>query len=346
LTLGFARRFASYKRPNLLLHDPGRLLRLLTNAKCPVQLIIAGKAHPADEVGKALIQQWKQFISQTEARHHVIFLSDYDMQLTQQLVQGVDVWLNTPRRPWEACGTSGMKVLVNGGLNLSELDGWWAEAYTPALGWALGDGEEHADEDAWDAIEANALYDLLEQEVIPEFYSRDKQGIPVKWVAKMRASMSTLTPQYSSSRAVIDYTEQYYLPAANAYHERASKTAEVGESIVNWRHALDQKWASLRFGDLKIEKIGEEYSVEVQVYLDGLGSDAVKVELYANGIDDASPEIIEMTCMHQLIGAINGYAYHINLPATRPASDYTARIIPFHIGVSTPLEASHILWQC
>ena len=140
LTLGFARRFATYKRPNLLLHDPERLLRLLTNPQRPVQLIIAGKAHPADQAGQALIQQWTRFIRRPEVRPHVIFLADYDMLLTEHLVQGVDVWINTPRRPWEACGTSGMKVLVNGGLNLSELDGWWAEAYTPEVGWALGDG--------------------------------------------------------------------------------------------------------------------------------------------------------------------------------------------------------------
>ena len=141
LTLGFARRFATYKRPNLLLHDPERLLRLLTNPQRPVQLILAGKAHPADQAGQALIQEWTHFIRRPEARPHVIFLSDYDMLLTEHLVQGVDVWINTPRRPWEACGTSGMKVLVNGGINLSELDGWWAEAYTPEVGWALGDGQ-------------------------------------------------------------------------------------------------------------------------------------------------------------------------------------------------------------
>ena len=146
LTLGFARRFATYKRPNLLLHDPQRLLRLLTNPQRPVQLIIAGKAHPADQAGQALIQEWIHFIRQPETRPHVIFLSDYDMLLTEHLVQGVDVWINTPRRPWEACGTSGMKVLVNGGINLSELDGWWAEAYTPEVGWALGDGQEHGDD--------------------------------------------------------------------------------------------------------------------------------------------------------------------------------------------------------
>ena len=154
LTLGFARRFATYKRPNLLLHDPARLLRLLANPERPVQLIIAGKAHPEDQAGQALIQEWIQFIRQPETRPHIIFLSDYDMLLTEHLVQGVDVWINTPRRPWEASGTSGMKVLVNGGINLSELDGWWAEAYTPEVGWALGDGKEHGDDPAWDAVEA------------------------------------------------------------------------------------------------------------------------------------------------------------------------------------------------
>ncbi len=159
----------------MLLHDPQRLLRLLTNPQRPVQLIIAGKAHPADQAGQALIQEWMQFIRRPEARPHAIFLSDYDMLLTEHLVQGVDVWINTPRRPWEACGTSGMKVLVNGGINLSELDGWWAEAYTPEVGWALGDGQEHGDDPAWDAAEAEALYDLLEREVIPEFYTRDEQ---------------------------------------------------------------------------------------------------------------------------------------------------------------------------
>src|ERR1035437_6863460 len=177
LTLGFARRFATYKRPNMLLHDPQRLLRMLTNPQRPVQLIIAGKAHPADQEGQALIWQWMQFIRRPDARQHVIFLSDYDMLLTDHLVQGVDLWINTPRRPWEACGTSGMKVLVNGGINLSELDGWWAEAYSPEVGWAIGDGQEHGEDPGWEAKEADTLYTLLEAEVSPEFYERDKSGI-------------------------------------------------------------------------------------------------------------------------------------------------------------------------
>src|SRR5262249_14211590 len=193
LTLGFARRFASYKRPNLLLHDPSRLLRLLTNRERPVQLIVAGKAHPADGEGQALIREWTQKTRKAEWAEHVIFLTDYDVLLAERLVQGVDVGINTPRRPWEASGTSGMKVLVNGGVNLSELDGWWAEAYSPEIGWALGDGKEHGNDPAWDAAEAQALYDLLEREVIPAFYARDVRGIPMGWVARMRESMPRLT---------------------------------------------------------------------------------------------------------------------------------------------------------
>ena len=264
LTLGFARRFATYKRPNLLLHDPERLLRLLTNPERPVQLIIAGKAHPADQAGQALIQEWMHFIRQPEARPHVIFLSDYDMLLTEHLVQGVDVWINTPRRPWEASGTSGMKVLVNGGINLSELDGWWAEAYTPEVGWALGDGQEHGDDPAWDAVEADALYDLLEREVIPEFYTRDEQGIPTAWVARMRESMARLTPRFSANRTVREYTEQHYLPAAAAYRSALPIKAQWAGKWSIGSSSLEQKWATLRFGEVKVETDGEQHVFEVR----------------------------------------------------------------------------------
>lgn len=345
LTLGFARRFASYKRPNLLLHDPDRLLRLLTNPQRPVQLIMAGKAHPADLEGQALIQKWMHFIRQPQVRPHVIFLSDYDMDLTEQLVQGVDVWLNTPRRPWEACGTSGMKVLVNGGLNLSELDGWWAEAYTPEVGWALGDGHEHGDDPEWDARDANALYELLENEVIPEFYKRDEQGIPVAWVNRMRASMSQLTPQFSTNRAVCEYTEKHYLPAAASYLQRAANKGAMGTEIVNWQHDLAHKWNGLRFGEVKVETAGDKLIFEAQVYLDGLKPESVRVELYANGVCGGAAEKIEMQRLRELVGATNGYIYHAEITASRQAADYTPRIIPHHDSVSTPLESARILWQ-
>jgi starch phosphorylase len=345
LTLGFARRFATYKRPNLLLHDPERLLRLLTNPQRPVQLILAGKAHPADQDGQALIRQWIQFIRRPEARRHVIFLSDYNMLLSEHLVQGVDVWINTPRRPWEACGTSGMKVLVNGGINLSELDGWWAEAYTPEVGWALGDGQEHGDDPAWDAVEAETLYGLLEREVIPEFYARDAQGIPGAWVSRMRESMAQLTPRFSASRAVREYTEEHYLPAASAYRARAADKGAIGAAIVDWRDALAQKWSALRFGEVKLETNGGQRIFELQVYLDNLDPEAVRVELYADGADGAAPERVQMQRVRQLVGAINGYAYRAGVPAIRPATDYTARVIPQRDGAAVPLEDAHILWQ-
>jgi starch phosphorylase len=345
LTLGFARRFATYKRPNLLLHDPDRLLRLLSNPRRPVQLIMAGKAHPADQAGQALIQQWTHFIRRPEVRPHAIFLSDYDMLLTQELVQGVDVWLNTPRRPWEACGTSGMKVLVNGGINLSELDGWWAEAYAPEVGWALGDGQEHGDDPAWDAAEAEALYDLLEREVTREFYTRDDQGIPGAWVARMRESMARLTPRFSTNRTVREYTEQHYLPAASAYLARAVDRGAIGVEMVNWQHALNEKWTALRFGEVKLETDGEQHVFEVQAYLDDLDPEAVRVELYANGVNGSAPELVEMKRVRQLVGAANGYAYRTRVPAARPATDYTARVIPHRDGVAVPLEDTRILWQ-
>ncbi len=345
LTLGFARRFATYKRPNLLLHDPERLLRLLSDPRRPVQLIMAGKAHPADAAGQALIQQWTQFVRRPEVRPHAIFLSDYDMRVTEQLVQGVDVWLNTPRRPWEACGTSGMKVLVNGGINLSELDGWWAEAYTPQVGWALGDGQEHDDDPAWDAIEANALYDLLEREVIPEFYTRDELGIPQAWVARMRDSMASLTPRFSSTRAVREYTEQYYLPAAAAYRERAADQGASGAAMVQWRRALTEKWRALRFGEVKVQTDDAQHVFEIQTYLDDLDPQAVRVELYADGRDGQAPERVQMTCVRQLVGTTNGYAYRAGVPAARAATDYTVRLIPARDGVAVPLEAAPILWQ-
>ena len=345
LTLGFARRFATYKRPNLLLHDPERLLRLLTDPKRPVQLILAGKAHPADQAGQALIQEWTHFIRRPEARPHVIFLSDYDMLLTEHLVQGVDVWINTPRRPWEACGTSGMKVLVNGGINLSELDGWWAEAYTPEVGWALGDVREHGDDPAWDAVEAEALYDLLERQVIPEFYTRDKKGIPTAWVARMRESMASLTPRFSANRSVREYTEQHYLPAATIYRERAAHKGVMGRQMVDWRHSLEQEWATLHFGEVKIVSNGKQHVFEVQIYLNDLDPQMVRVELYADGVNGGDPVRQEMKLARQPVAADGVFVYHAQAPAARPARDYTASVIPNYDSVAVPLEAAQILWQ-
>ena len=345
LTIGFARRFATYKRPNLLLHDPHRLLRLLTNPQFPVQLIISGKAHPADQEGQNLIKEWIRFIRQNGVHPPVIFLSDYDMQISENLVCGVDVWINTPRRPWEASGTSGMKVLVNGGINLSELDGWWAEAYTPEVGWALGDGKEHGDDPSWDAIEAGQLYDLLEQKVVPEFYDRNKKGIPVKWIARMRESMAQLTPRFSADRTVREYTEQHYLPAASAYLERTASKGEKGKQIADLLRNLDQKWGSMHFGEVKFESVDQYNKIEAQIYFGDLNPDTLQLELFANGIDGESPQVQKMIRGAKIEGSDNAYYYNASVSSGCPATDYTPRVIPNLPGVSVPLETNLILWQ-
>jgi starch phosphorylase len=236
-----------------------------------------------------------------------------------------------------------MKVLVNGGLNLSELDGWWAEAYTPDVGWALGDGQEHHDDPAWDAAEADALYGLLEREVIPEFYARDEHGIPTAWLARMRNSMAGLTLRFSADRAVREYTEQHYLPAAAAYLRRAADNGAMGTNLADWRRSLELEWAALRFGEVKVETSGGQHAFEVQVYLGDLDPSAVRVELYADGADGPAPR--EMLRVGPLAGAEGGYVYSVSAPATRPAGDYTPRAIPSHAGAAVPLEAAQILWQ-
>jgi glycogen phosphorylase len=345
LTLGFARRFATYKRPNLLLHDPERLVRLLTNPQQPVQFILAGKAHPADAAGQALIGEWVRFVRRHDVRPHAIFLADYDMQLTEQLVQGVDVWINTPRRPWEASGTSGMKVLVNGGLNLSELDGWWAEAYAPDVGWALGDGREHGEDAAWDAAEAGRLFDLLERDIIPEFYQRDGQGIPRSWVARVRESMARLTPAYSANRSVREYVEQCYLPAAAAYQRRAQRNGALGAEIVDWRAAIEYNWPAVRFGRVTVETLAAGHQFTVQVFLGALRPQSVRVELYAEAAGDAAAVRQRMQRSVGNTGAAGGEVYIASVPASRPARDYTARIVPDFPTVDVPLEAPYILWQ-
>ena len=238
-----------------------------------------------------------------------------------------------------------MKVLVNGGINLSELDGWWAEAYMPDLGWAIGDGQEHGTDPGWDAAEAEMLYDRLEREVIPEFYARDDNGIPTAWVARMRESMARLTPRFSADRAVREYTEQHYLPAANAYHSRvANKGANVG-STADWRHGLDQKWTALRFGRVKIETRDGQHLFEVPVCLDGLDPKTVRVELYADGVMGGAPVCQEMKSLCQPAGASGRFIYSAAVSAARPAADYTARVIPYRNGVAVPLEDARILWQ-
>jgi starch phosphorylase len=346
LTLGFARRFATYKRPNLLLLDPERLVRLLRDPQRPVQLVLAGKAHPQDLPGQALIQQWNDFIRRPEVRDRVVFLSDYDMLLTQELVQGVDLWINTPRRPWEACGTSGMKVLVNGGLNLSELDGWWAEAYSPEVGWAIGDGKEHGEDPAWDAAEAEFLYSLLEREVIPEFYERNESGMPTKWLGRIRESMARLTPEFSATRAIREYTEGHYLPAASDYRDRAAQEGALGNRLIQWQKNIARHWSSVRFGSVDVRTHDGQHFFRLEVIPGNLAPDELRVELYAEPNQKSASVAVEvMTACKACANPGGALLYSAEVPTGRPASDYTPRIIPHHPSASVPLEAAQILWQ-
>jgi starch phosphorylase len=267
------------------------------------------------------------------------------MLLAERIVEGVDVWINTPRRPWEASGTSGMKILPNGGVNLSELDGWWAEAYQPEVGWALGDGKEHGDDPAWDAAEAGQLYDILEHEVIARFYDRDEDGTPRKWIAMMRESMARLTPEFSANRAVREYTEKYYLPAADIYHRRQVSHGALAAQVVHRRNAVVEHWPKLHFGQVYSETIGDIHNFRVQVYLDELEPDAVLIELYAQARNGESLVRQTMDRRDRLVGSVNAFIYSAEVPSSRSADDYTPRIVPAFDDVHVPLEAKEILWQ-
>jgi starch phosphorylase len=237
-------------------------------------------------------------------------------------------------------------VLVNGGLNLSELDGWWAEAYSPEVGWALGDGYEHDDILAWDATEAEALYSVLENEVIPEFYTRDKEGIPTTWVQKMRESMAGLTPRFSAARTVFEYTENHYLPAAIAYQERAANNGALGVKIINWKSTINKYWKNIRFGEVTIISDKKNHLFNAEVFLGELDPETVRVELFAEGTDRHEPGLIYEMSISKKFSEISGtYLYAASIPATRDANDYTPRILPFYPGVKVPLECNHILWK-
>jgi glycogen phosphorylase len=238
-----------------------------------------------------------------------------------------------------------MKVLVNGGLNLSELDGWWAEAYAPDVGWALGDGQDHRDDPAWDAAEAEALYTLLERDMIPAFYTQDQHGIPTGWIAKMRASMARLTPRFSTNRVVREYTEKYYVPAAAAYRTRAADRGRLGAQLVAWRQALDAHWPEARFGAVSVETHGAEWRVTVAVRLGGLDPETVRVELYADPVNDGEPERHAMQRIRKLDEHDQSYEYCLSIPAARAIADYTPRLLPHHSSASISLEARDILWQ-
>jgi starch phosphorylase len=344
LTLGFARRFAEYKRPTLLLKDPGRLKRILLDPRRPVQLVAAGKAHPMDDEGHRLVQEMARFAEDPEIRDRVVFLEDYDMMEAARFITGIDVWLNTPRRPFEACGTSGMKVLVNGGLNFSELDGWWARAYRPGFGWALGDGKLH-EEPAWDGEEAGRLYGILENEIVAEFYERDAQGLPRRWLKRVRESMAHLTPRFSSNRMLREYVQAAYLPAAASWRRRRADGVRLAREIEERFSRLREGWPTLRFGELRVARSGEVLAFKAELYGGEIPAESLAVELYAEGPPGGEPVRVPMRRTGSIVGSFGGYFYEAEVPAKRPAQDYTPRVLPHHPDASIPIENPLILWR-
>ena len=262
------------------------------------------------------------------------------MITAEYLVQGVDLWINTPRRPWEACGTSGMKILVNGGLNPSELDGWWAEAYSPEVGWSLNGLESELS----DHQQAQLLLELLENEIVPDFYDRNASGIPERWVTKMRASMVTLTPYFSANWMVREYTERFYLPLAENYHKRTANNAGLGLSLTIWLARLDDLWPKIHIDHIEIEQRDNQHFFSLQIYLGDLTAQDVTVEVYSDPTHNDTKNVHAMRLDHPLPGAVNGYAYSLSIRSTRPILDYTPRLRPNHPDCLIPLETHHILW--
>jgi len=247
LTIGFARRFATYKRANLLFRDVERLMRILSNAECPVQIVVAGKAHPADTQGKELIRDIVHFARENGAAKRVVFIENYNIAVARYMVQGCDVWLNTPRRGMEASGTSGMKAALNGVLNCSILDGWWDEAWEKDLGWAIGSGESYTNYDYQDQVESQALYDLLEKQIVPMFYDRDQLGVPRRWIAAMKNCMRYLAPMFNTNRMVQEYAEQFYLPAHRRGKMMMADRLQASRDLASYVHHLRTHWSKLRF---------------------------------------------------------------------------------------------------
>ncbi len=296
LTIGFARRFATYKRGTLLLRDLERLGRILNNPSRPVQIIFAGKAHPADFEGKELIRQIVQLSLQEGFRHRIVFIEDYDLAVARRMVQGVDVWLNTPRRPMEASGTSGMKVAFNGGLNMSVLDGWWPEGYRGNNGWAVGKGEVYDDIEYQNEVEGRAIYDLLEKEIVPLFYDRGHDGIPRGWLATMKASLQTICPTFSTERMIQEYTERFYLPAYEQWQELYDSDQELARNLAQWKIKIERLWPQVKIDETEAQingeiTVGVMIPVKTRVFTGDIPPGDIAVDVYF-GILDSRGNII------------------------------------------------------
>ena len=352
LTIGFGRRFATYKRANLLMSDPDRLDALINDPERPVQIIFSGKAHPADEPGKSLIKSIANLRHDPRFSGRIVFVEDYDINVCRHLIQGVDVWLNNPLRLHEASGTSGMKAAINGVVNCSTLDGWWDEVQSSEIGWAIGNGEPYDDTDYQDKVEAGALYDLLEKEIIPLFYDRNHTGLPKKWIAKIKGSMATVCPTFNTGRMVREYTERFYIPCQKQYAHLVAKDGQAARDLAQWKQKLSANWPAVRFVQTGIAlppevKIGEKTSVLTRVYLGELAPGDVKIEIYQGAVDEdgqiRNGKYVPMHFVQVLEDGTSQFAGEIDYSQSG-LQGYTLRIIPANPDMNYPYEPGMVHW--
>lgn len=355
LTIGFARRFATYKRATLLMQDLDRLDRLLNAPDQPVQIIFAGKAHPHDEGGKDLIREIIRVSRMPQFRHRIVFLENYDMLVGRYMVQGVDIWLNNPRRPKEASGTSGMKVIYNGGLNCSILDGWWAEAYHPSVGWAIGNGEEY-DPQEWehqDYVEAQALYNVLEQDIVPTFYRHGRDGLPREWIDKVKASMKAHAPFFNTRRMVQEYAEQYYIPTYELVERMGKPNGSTALDFAAWRNHIEHVWHRIHVQHVAVPKnelsIGSDIEVAATVDLGDLKPQDVLVQLYygqlntRGEISEIGSSAIEMKVQSDGDGSV--YTFVAKMKSDESGDrGISVRVVPSHDLLTTPFQPHLITW--
>ena len=354
LTIGFARRFAPYKRGALLFRDPQRLLRLVTDQDRPVQFVFAGKAHPRDGSGKELVKQIMTFVKKPEFKRRIVLLENYDISVARRLVQGCDVWMNNPIKPREASGTSGMKCPPNGGINFSVLDGWWPEAYDGENGWAIGDGQIYEDPGYQDYVEGEAIYDLLEKEIIPMFYDRGEDGLPRRWIARMKASMRTICPMFNTNRMVEEYAGRLYVPAARRWHELAADRFAAAKELSQWKRDLGHRWGEVRIEKIEADdgrdlQVGGFLNVRARVHLGGVSPQDVAVELY-HGRVDPTGELVEGACDEMKLpedGVVDGGSawFAGRIPCVRSGQHrYAVRVVPRHQGLPHRFDTGLILW--
>src|SRR5512143_2359604 len=352
LTIGFSRRFATYKRAGLLFRQPERLIRLLSNPDRPVQIVFAGKAHPQDIPAKEIIKSVVHFASDPRIRHRLVFLEDYDINVARYLVQGVDVWLNTPRRPLEASGTSGMKAAANGALNVSVLDGWWCEGYAPDAGWAIGRGEVYADTEEQDRVESEALFNLLESEIVPLYYGRDKGGLPREWIGMMKTSIRKLGACFNTHRMVREYVETCYLPAHRAGQNLLEGGMAGAKALAAWRSRVAAAWAGLSVGieDSRRGKevpVGAAVGVTVRAKLGSLSADDVSVEVYYGPLDSAGEIRDGAIALARHDGRDgDGDIFRAEIPCKMTGRyGFAARVVPRHPDLVNALTPLLLTWE-